>query len=352
MMRTLFHLTVSAFGLAICASLTCRALAQDFDYEIKDNTSVTILRYKGHSVDVVIPTTLNGLPVTSIGPNAFAELQNLASVTIPNGVLTIRESAFFGCASLTRITIPSSVTRIEWFVFTLCAELTAIEVDAKNPAYISPDGVLFSRSPKVLLQYPPGKAGGYDIPDDVASVSLWAFGNCYRLTSISIPQSLATLNEWMFSECGGLTHITIPNSVTNIGSGAFYACTNLTELDFWGDAPRIWQGAFTDSPKATLFYLPGTKGWGTTMGERPTALWTRPYPVILTTASSFGIGSNGFGFVVSWATNGAVVVETSTSVLNPIWSPLSTNALLDGWCDFRDGSSTSDRGLYYRVRSR
>ena len=61
---------------------------------------------------VVIPASINGMPVTTIGDGAFYGSSILTSVTIPASVTSIRESAFQDCAGLTGVTIPSSVTII------------------------------------------------------------------------------------------------------------------------------------------------------------------------------------------------------------------------------------------------
>ena len=71
----------------------------------------------------------------------------------------------------------------------------------------------------------------------------------------------------------------------------------------------------------TVYYLPGTTGWDSTFAGRPTALWVLPYPLILNNGSSFGVQTNGFGFIISWATNISVVVEASPDLSNPSGLP-------------------------------
>jgi len=102
---------------------------------------------------------------------------------------------------------------------------------------------------------------------------------------------------------------------------------------------------------ATIYYLPGTTGWGSTCAGLPTAVWTLPYPVSLTSNPSFGVRTNQFGFTVSWATNLNVVVEASTDLKNPKWSPVTTNALKGGTFQFTDPQWTKYPSRFYRVRS-
>ena len=98
-----------------------------------------------------------------------------------------------------------------------------------------------------------------------------------------------------------------------------------------------------------MYYLPGTTGWGPTFGGRPTALWVLPNPLIL--ASSVGVQTNAFGFIISWATNIAVVVEACTNLANPAWSPVGTNTLTGGWSYFSDPDWTNHPTRFYRLRS-
>jgi hypothetical protein len=75
------------------------------------NGSITIMGYTGPGGAVTIPSTLNGLPVSSSGDYAFWG-QALTSVTIPNSVTFIGDWAFGLCLSLTNVTIPNSLTSI------------------------------------------------------------------------------------------------------------------------------------------------------------------------------------------------------------------------------------------------
>lgn len=63
-----------------------------------------------------------------IGELAFRDLENLTSITIPDGIKTIGDFAFLGCENLTSITIPESVTNIGSGAFTYCSNLKSITI--------------------------------------------------------------------------------------------------------------------------------------------------------------------------------------------------------------------------------
>ena len=70
---------------------------------------------------LVIPSTIEGKPVTSIGEYAFFGCSGLTSVTIGNSVTSIGELAFYDCTELTSVTIPDSGTSIGEGAFSDCS---------------------------------------------------------------------------------------------------------------------------------------------------------------------------------------------------------------------------------------
>jgi hypothetical protein len=184
------------------------------------------------------------------------------------------------------------------------------------------------------------------IGNGVISVGDGAFGGCTRLTNVTIGNSVIGVGE--FSGCSSLTSVTIPNSVAYIGEEAFSYCSGLTSVYFQGDAPNFGSSSVSNTfpDITTVYYLPGTSGWGTTLGGLPTALWK---PEVQTGDTSFGVRTNQFGFNITWASGMTVVVEASTSLVNPTWSPISTNILNGNRLYFSDPQWTNYASRFYRV---
>jgi hypothetical protein len=383
-------------------------LAPPFTCTTSNNT-IIIKSYTGSGGAVTIPDTLNSLPVITIGSLAFNHCTNLTSVaigtnvtsigtqafwyctgltnvTLPNSVTSIGGAAFSGCGSLTTITVPASLTSIGGSAFSGCTSLTAITVDALNPNYSSAEGALFDKSQATLILCPGGKVGTYTVPAGVTNIAGGAFDACPSLTAIAVealntnyssadgvlfnkgqstliqypqgkvgsygvPGSVTSIRASAFINCPGLTSVTIPAGLTNIGDSAFWWCNGLAAVYFQGNAPTLGGGNVFYHDTNTIYYLPGTLGWGTNCGGRPTMQWYLPNPVILNDGPSFGVQTNRFGFIISWATNLSVVVEACTNLTNPVWSPASTNALADGWSSFSDPAWMNYPARFYRITS-
>ena len=70
----------------------------DYMYIILDDGTVEIKTYMGDASEVIIPNTIDGKKVTSIGDEAFYENKNLEKITIPDSVTNIGNAAFSGTA--------------------------------------------------------------------------------------------------------------------------------------------------------------------------------------------------------------------------------------------------------------
>ncbi len=209
-----------------------------------NNGAITITRYTGPGGLVAIPSTINFLPVTSIGEYAFAFRSSLTSVTIPGSVTNIGLAAFGGSSSLTNATIANGVVSIGDGAFDGCASLANLM-----------------------------------IPGSVTSLGDSAFFSCTSLTNFTIPASVTSIGAGAFAGCSSLSSVTIPAGVTIIGQAPFAAalsifapgvsvrCASLTAINVDPENAfyRSINGVLFDKSAATLLQYPGGMAGGYTI---------------------------------------------------------------------------------------
>jgi hypothetical protein len=184
-------------------------------------------------LDVIIPSTIAGVPVEHIGISAF-EYKALTSVIIPDSVTSIGDSAFYD-NQLTSVTIPDSVTSIGYAAFA-GNQLTSVTI---------------SNSLTAIGNYAFGsnQLTSVTIPDSVTSIGDYTFRD-NNLTSVTIGNSVTNIGIYAF-DSNQLTSVTIPDSVTSIGYVAF-ANNQLTSV-------TIGSGVDIDADATTMGTNPGFK---------------------------------------------------------------------------------------------
>ncbi|MDE7225654.1 MAG: leucine-rich repeat protein, partial [Ruminococcus sp.] len=198
---------------------------------------------------IVIPAEIDGLPVTSIGENAFAFCYNLTSITIPDSVKNIGKCAFYYCESLESITILNPDCEIDDNSSTICNECDNDNDEchfngiirgyfgSMAGAYAGKYGYKFKSLNSLNLYYEKYsdhiEITGCDrseidviIPEEIDGLPVTiikddAFYECLNLESITIPDNVTSIGDSAFKNCTSLESITIPDNVTYIGGDTF-----------------------------------------------------------------------------------------------------------------------------------
>ena len=220
---------------------------------------------------IVIPSSVNGKPVTKIATHAFNKAKNITSVFIPDSVLEIDSSAFRlcralqrirmpenikklslqtfagcsslqevkipvcdeienaafdACTSLKKIHIPQQVKKIGPLLFEYCNNLTEISVDEKNPFYKSEGNCIIEKATNTVI----AGCNTSVIPDGVKIIGTWAFSMLTLPNGIAIPSSVEKIEYCAFYYCKN-TSFFIPESVTTLETYCFADCIQLTSLE-------------------------------------------------------------------------------------------------------------------------
>ena len=275
------------------SALTAHAegsIEEDYNFTVnEDGNTVTITKWTGSGSEIEVPETLDGKTVTVIGPWAFAQIESITKVTLPDTVTEIGDSAFNGCTALadvvlpsglkkigstafgscgiTEITIPDGVETIGSNAFSSCAQLADVNI----PASVTTIGESAFRDtpwlnakkaedPIVIVNniIIDGSActGSVTIPESVVCIGDMAFSNCRAMTSVYVPSNVKTIGAGSFSNCTSLKEITMEDGIESIGYQAFYACSALTRVTVPDSVESIGGSAFTICEKLEYVKLP------------------------------------------------------------------------------------------------
>ncbi len=241
-----------------------------FTYIVNENGEATITGYTGRiNPNLIIPSEFDGIPVTSIGMQAFSGYTRLESITIPDSVTSIDDFVFSDCTSLESVTIPDSVTSIGDETFYWCTSLKSITIPDSvtsidslafyNTAYYNNEsnwenGVLYIG--KHLIEAKDTVSGSYTIKDGTKTIASSAFSDCESLVSVTIPDSVTSIGEEAFYNCTSLESVTIPDSVTSIGHGAFSNCKSLASIAIPDSVTSIGKSAFYNCTSLASITIP------------------------------------------------------------------------------------------------
>lgn len=170
--------------------------------------------------------------ILTLGMCAFQDCQDLKSVVIPNSVRDIGYAAFRGCTGLKSVIIGNSVVNIEDSAFQKCSSLLSVEFpnSVKRIGYFAFSGCSGLKN--------------VNLPNSVLVMDGGAFSFCTELTSIKISNSVTEIGYETFRGCKSLKSVEIPENVTKIGTGAFSLCSALTNVVIGKNVSEIGNLAF------------------------------------------------------------------------------------------------------------
>ena len=200
-------------------TITFEGKTTDLAYALsEDGKSYIVTGIGGYPfLDVIIPSTYKGLPVTGIDDYAFQKRlfydKNITSVIIPEGIKTIGRFAFYNCTLI-----------------------------------------------KTL-----------ELPDSLISIGASAFYSCKGLTEVKFGKGLEIIESNAFSSCSSLTSLELPSSLKEICSRAFISCEKLSTVSFAGTVEewnKIYRGTEINYESPFTFVI-CTNGKGTLKNQAP-----------------------------------------------------------------------------------
>ena len=235
----------------------------DFTYAVisENDKTAELTGYTGSGGDVVIPSTIDGYTIISIGDATFGTDE-------PN-------------FSIVSLSIPSSIDSISVFALAFLANCSSFSVDSNNTTYSSFEGVLYNKNKTELVRYPAQRnLASFDIvstvtsigfaavsfsnlseiivPYGVRSITDFAFAYSSVIERIVLPDSLIYLGGDSFDLCSQLNEVVLPTSLDTINSFVFYGCSSLYSLVIPDNITSINSDAFAVSGLTTIYGVSGS----------------------------------------------------------------------------------------------
>lgn len=200
----------------------------DFSYQLnRDETGVIITGYNGPGGLLIIPSTIEGYPVTRIEQLAFRENNSIEAVIIPNSVSGMGVGCFYMCTYLTSVLIPSKVSIIGAQAFFGCDSLSIIKI---MPGVKKIGKQSFARCnalERVIL------------PESMEEVCEAAFGECKNLIEVHLADTIKILGTGVFLRCNNLQSVNLPKNLIDLGVGCFKGCSELSDLAIPDEITKI-----------------------------------------------------------------------------------------------------------------
>ncbi len=289
-------------ALLLCVVLVYAEPTEASPFKIQNNGR--IYDYDGSETEIVIPETVNGIPVTGIDDNAFY-FKGITRVEFPAALNYIGMSAFedtltyakftgpcptlgaaaFDCGCECTFEVPNAYladyeTALEECFYATIKGYGEAGGDTENPTPPAPtpefkiefttadnaDGctvtgfTIVDNGAEIPAAYSleiPAEIGG----KPVTAIGEQAFLSSRKVESITLPESLKVIGSGAFQGCSALTEITIPASVETIGERAFLLCSSLQNIHVAADNAAYCDvdGVLFSKDKTVLAAFPGAR---------------------------------------------------------------------------------------------
>lgn len=298
-------------GAVYNAVLTVSAAEETSDETITHG-DLTLRKYSDHlavegcaenAASVEIPSEIDGLPVTEITAQAFANCKSLTSITIPSSVNIVATASLamlseqgiltdvfydgdkesWNAALRNSMGYPPLSAEVHYTQerFTTGVynylEYRKIPTISGNTFYINITGCASEYELPYTEVVIPEIINGATVtsieshvfaeqrgitkvtlPDTITSIDEYAFYNCERLQNINFPKYLMYLGDYAFSGCTSLTSIVMGDNGCDISEGCFAGCTNLKKAVLPQSIGVIEDSAFLDCTSLTAISIPNT----------------------------------------------------------------------------------------------
>ncbi len=200
-----------------------------FQVQTNEDGTYRITYFEATGPDLVIPESINEIPITKLDRGCLQYHTELVSVQVPETVTEFAYYVFQGCSNLMKVNLPGGLKSIGNCCFYGCSKLTELTV-----------------------------------PDSVGTVGQMAFQDCYSLQSVSIGSGCYSLGANAFDGCTALKTISIGSSLgadkfIDIFKSAYMSpAVSLLEVNIsaWNPSLKSVDGVVYNKAGSVLIFYP------------------------------------------------------------------------------------------------
>lgn len=249
---------------------------QDF-YDIRQMKNLVYLDLSGLSIEEIpdgaledcwqIETVLLPSTVKTIGSSAFRST-GITAISLPDGLVTIKDYAFRNCDFLNEIVFPNTVKSLPYYCcygsdnlhyVTLPDALTYMDsyafascdiysINIPGTLKRIPDYAFHENRNLAVLTLNEGteeignNSFGYaaitalTLPSSMRTLD-HSFYNCKKLADLNLNEGLERITYYAFQGCESLTKLVLPSSLLYLTDYPFYDCPNIKTIDTYALIP-------------------------------------------------------------------------------------------------------------------
>ncbi len=176
-----------------CGNLSCLSY-----YCNTYNKSIKITGFDNSVTNLVIPDTIEGLPVTEIDQKVFSK-SNLITVVLGDHITTIQNEAFSQCEELEALILSPVLTHVGDYAIAHCSKLTELR-----------------------------------FPSTLTTMGTYALYDNAMLRHVELNTGLSVIESYVLYKCPSLQSIVLGEALKTIKSNAFYYCDKLYHIVYAG----------------------------------------------------------------------------------------------------------------------
>ena len=252
----------STEGIYTGSGFTLNYTVSDSKIEITGFTKTS----SASAVSVIIPSTINGYNVTSIGDFAFYCCDSISSVIIPDTVVSLGKYSFSTCSNLKTVTLSRNLSSAKsggyLFFNSVNIETVNVPENMVDPSFIDH----FSYHTNTVIKgtkYDSQYKLEYKIADHQIEITGFTKTSSASTVGVTIPSTIngynvTSIGDFAFYCCDSISSVIIPDTVVSLGKYSFSTCSNLKTVTLSRNLSSAKSGGylFFNSVNIETVYVP------------------------------------------------------------------------------------------------